>query len=478
MRRRTLRVLAALVTVAVLLVVPGTSSATTGRWDITTPGETVVLTEDHVGHFVIGADNVTLDCAGFRIDATGTGWSGVDITVKSGVTVKNCTITGALFGIGVAGPASDLTFTGNTLLNNTSTGIQIGQTVDAIVSGNTATDNGDSGILLIESSGIDVSNNTAADNGNFGIGVAGPASDLTFTGNKLLTNGLDGLRIGDTARSVISGNLSEGNTLLGFATLRDVDAELYDNVARNNGYEGIALGEGTVDAVVIGNTSAHNEAQGFSDTGTVGSYYEGNTAVGNLDGFLIGWFDSVTLVGNVANGNARFGFTLHHGNDATANWNRAVRNGDVGLQFSALVTGEMVGNRSQRNLAGIQVWQSTGITLTDNAAIKNDQRGITLAFGGGHTATRNTARNNGHDGFDVQSSSDNLIVGNTVNHNGLQGFLAFESTIPPDGTEIIPAINNLFQDNEACRNGLEDARDDSTDSTWIDNDFCTTFNVP
>ena len=63
---------------------------------------------------MIGADNVTLDCANHLVTGSGIG-DVILIHGHSGVTVKNCATTGGDYGLVVANSTGP-----NTLLNNTS----------------------------------------------------------------------------------------------------------------------------------------------------------------------------------------------------------------------------------------------------------------------------------------------------------------------------------------------------------------------
>jgi parallel beta-helix repeat protein len=74
----------------------------------------VTLTADHQGSIIIGSSGITLDCAGHSI--TGPGFAGVDIRNVTGVTVKNCHVSG--FGAGFF----LLSAPGNRLENNVTSG--------------------------------------------------------------------------------------------------------------------------------------------------------------------------------------------------------------------------------------------------------------------------------------------------------------------------------------------------------------------
>jgi parallel beta-helix repeat protein len=77
------------------------------------------LTADHVGNIVIGADNVTLNCAGHSVIGPGSGF-GIFAT-SSGVTVTNCVVRGFELGIFLVG-SSNSSVTNDTAFDNTNQG--------------------------------------------------------------------------------------------------------------------------------------------------------------------------------------------------------------------------------------------------------------------------------------------------------------------------------------------------------------------
>ncbi len=82
------------------------------------------LTEDHLGGVDIVADDVTLDCAGNSVIGPGIdGKHGIKLGDVSGVTVKNCTVTGFVAGFDI------YSSNGNRFIGNTSSGNDAGFTL-------------------------------------------------------------------------------------------------------------------------------------------------------------------------------------------------------------------------------------------------------------------------------------------------------------------------------------------------------------
>ena len=168
------------------LTISSPAKATTGTLNITA---NTTLTENHTGDISIDANNITLDCAGFMVAGPGpTQFAGIDLDGRTGVTVKNCEVSGFDFeGIRLA------TSTGNNLINNTVLnngrhGIDLSfSSNDNNLIGNTVTGSVIHGIQLSNASGNSLDNNNISNNGSRstggrGIG-GGSASNNIFAKN-------------------------------------------------------------------------------------------------------------------------------------------------------------------------------------------------------------------------------------------------------------------------------------------------------
>jgi len=171
-------------------------SATTGTMQITTDA---TLTEDHSGPIDVMADNVTLDCDGHTVTGSGTG-HGIDVDYRTGVTVRNCTVSG--FDMGIDLQTSD----GN------------------VVTGNTVTGNSGDGIHLSFSDNNTVTGNEAHDNGANGFSLNGGSTGNTFTDNTANDNGLDGFLSWESWGNTYTANAASGNGGWGFAFAPGVNA--------------------------------------------------------------------------------------------------------------------------------------------------------------------------------------------------------------------------------------------------------------
>ena len=257
------------------LPVSGTSGTRTIKTDTT-------LTEDHFGSIIIGADDITLDCNNHTVSGSGFG-NGIELVSRTGVTVKNCTVEGFLFGINLFS-SSD-----NTLIQNT------------------ANDNHDLGFTLFSGSNNNTFRRNTAD-GNFGDGFtvsyggAGGSNNNTFEYNTAAGNDRDGFSVDRVSGNHFEKNTAAGNTRNGFRlhlgsrnnTLTKNTADgnddhgfavtevsnnntLKENIANGNGFNGFSLFTGSNNNILEGNTSSSNRSSGIE----IGPFATGNTIFHN-----------------------------------------------------------------------------------------------------------------------------------------------------------------------------------------------------
>jgi parallel beta-helix repeat protein len=194
--------------------VPG--PATTGILDINTD---TTLIQNHNGEIDIGADNVTLDCAGHSVTGNGSG-TGINVDGRTGVTVRRCHVSGFEIGI-VLGSSSFNIIDGNWVHDNVlpgglSIGILLSGSPDNKISNNVVTGNGADGIAIGSSSdGNTISDNTVSGNGIHGIALE-QADSNTVTGNESRDNEAVGIWLVNSFGNTVTGNSATGNGQFGF----------------------------------------------------------------------------------------------------------------------------------------------------------------------------------------------------------------------------------------------------------------------
>ena len=160
--------------------------ATSGSMTITTD---TTLTEDQFGSIAIGADGVTLDCGGHRVN--GPGFAGVFLPSRTGVTVTNCVVSGFQLGVRLsAGGANTLT---NNVAENNGEGIRLEASIGNTIQRNRVIDNGGTGVQVVDSSENRFIQNVAR--GNFE-GIGGGHGSNVYIGNTASQNKNNGLHFG------------------------------------------------------------------------------------------------------------------------------------------------------------------------------------------------------------------------------------------------------------------------------------------
>ena len=353
--RRLWLLLAGLVAL-ILAAVP--ASASTGTLTITS---STVLTEDHFGPIIVGADGVTLNCAGHSVVGSGAAnvW-GISLDGRTGVTVKNCTVTG--FDRGIVLSSADR----NRIVGNTATGNGHGvylwpSSDENTLVGNTASDNTHQGFFVHGSERNVLKNHVANDNapgGGFGLGHGGGFNQLV--GNTASGND-HGFYLSDTGNNVLQGNTATG------------------------GFVGIQVNGGGSGNVLSGNTLSGNDIGINLAFGAYGTTVKGNTATGSGHvGFALVGAD---VTGNVLDGNTAYantvnGFLLTEGaHENTLVGNQANNNGD--------------GDKSGDDFtdAGFLVWDGWANTFNGNTAANNDGPGF-YVMGSHNTLNANKATSN------------------------------------------------------------------------------------
>jgi parallel beta-helix repeat protein len=383
------------------------------------------LTEDHNGSVVIGADNVTLDCAGHTLSGPGELDAGILLDGRSGVTIKDCQVTGFVIGFFLTS-ASGNTFEGNVASANHHQGVlSVAGSSDNVFVGNTSKDSGSTGFFFEGAQGNVLKKNTAIANGTF--------------------SESGGFFLGSSSNNLLQQNLSVGNGSIGFFLLGGNANVLDSNEARANLDAGFAL-HGSVNTTLSMNRSAGNFRMGFV-------FIE-------ISGLL--------LLGNKAVGNDGFGYEVHQGSAMTWRGNSAI--GNVGgFLLDTVNHSVFMGNAARDNSGtdfdGFSIGSSSGNEFRENSSLRNGEDGFRIFEGSNDNVFEmNQANQNGADGFTIQSSNGNLLEMNQAMLNGARGF-----------SVLFGSSGNTLRRNLACRNREFDAFDDQagTGNVWEANVLCT-----
>jgi parallel beta-helix repeat protein len=319
---------------AVVALVPpllAVGAHATSTWYI---NSNTTLTEDHYGSIVIDADNVTLDCAGWRVVGTN-GSDGIVIDGHSGVAVRNCIIQQFVYGIVVSNASAGL-LEHNEVRWNGLSGIAVAGSVDivvrqntmhengfdagysgidveygssdVVVSGNTSWGNAGNGFYTYQSSNLVFDNNGAFSNWR-GFDLDLEVTDSTFSNNRAVNNAGDGFSVVLSDDNQFIANEVSGNGGRGFQVHRSSGNVLRSNHVQGNSADGISLNMESSYNVVRGNDVERNNYTGIPITdGSDWNLLAGNVSSHNGDSGIRIETSHNTLLANHASDNTNYGF--------------------------------------------------------------------------------------------------------------------------------------------------------------------------
>jgi parallel beta-helix repeat protein len=295
------------------------------------------LTTDHQGSIVIGANDVTLDCAGYSVIGPGSDPEVVDgivIDGHSGVTVRNCVVQQFGYGIVVRNSSAGL-LEHNEVRWNGLSGIDVTGSVDVIVrqntmhengldsgysgidveygasdvvvSGNTSRGNGGNGFYIYQASNLVFDNNDAYSNSR-GFDLDLEVTDSTFSNNRAVNNAGDGVSVVLSDDNRFIANEVSGNGGHGFQVHRSSGNVLRSNEVLGNNADGISLNTESSYNVIRDNDIERNISNGILISGgSDRNILAGNVSSHNGDGLRIETSHN-TLLDNRANDNTNYGF--------------------------------------------------------------------------------------------------------------------------------------------------------------------------
>ena len=206
---------------------------------------TYYLTSNILGHIAVQRDNIVVDGVGYTIEGAYNG-TGVDLTGRYNVTIKNMEIKAFAFGIrlylsskitvygnnitsndyGIKSEGASNTIISGNKIDNINRGIWLQGSPNNTLSGNKITNN-NQGIYLEDSSDNTLSGNNLTANNYHGIGLFG-SSGNTLSGNNLTANIAEGIWLYDSSSNIISGNNVTSNDY-GIQLLDSSNNIIYNN---------------------------------------------------------------------------------------------------------------------------------------------------------------------------------------------------------------------------------------------------------
>lgn len=179
----------------------------------------------------ISAPDVTLDLNGFKI-------SGPTVCTTDMSGAVSCTPLGS--GSGIRSTATNTTVPNGTVTGLTDRGIRLDGAYSRVerlrARGN--------GVFGIEIRGphADVHASTFSHNGGAGIGISGTSGDSRITDNVTYGNGGSGIQLNGLPGSLVRGNISNQNFLVGILVNTGDNTMVIGNTTVGNGNRGISFG--------------------------------------------------------------------------------------------------------------------------------------------------------------------------------------------------------------------------------------------
>jgi len=251
---------------------------------------TYTLTDNIVSDadgIVVERDNIVVDGAGYTIQGTREyPYSGVDLTGRSNVTIKNMEINTFFYGIRLD-YSSNNTIVGNNITANNLGGI---------------------GLFDYSSNNTIVGNNIA--NNYDGIRLFDYSSNNTIVGNNIANNSW-GFYLDSSSNNTIVGNNITANNGYGISFQYSSNNTIVGNNIANNSW-GIWLSSSSNNGIVGNNITANNLGGiGLSDYSSNNNGIVGNNIANNGYGIFFDYSSNNTIVGNNIANNS-WGIWLHY----------------------------------------------------------------------------------------------------------------------------------------------------------------------
>jgi len=456
---------------------------------------TANITADADG-IVIERDNIVVDGAGYTVEGGGSG-TGIDLSQRNNVTVKNTTIQNFFYSI-YLNHTNKIALINNNIANN-GIGILLNSSLISIVSGNNITNNDWAGVGLISSSNNSISGNSVTNNTWDGIGLTFSSNSNSISGNNIANNH-DGIHLSDSSSNSIYHNNFRDNT-----QQRDMFNNTWDDGYPSGGnywgdYTGNDMKSGPCQNVTgsdgIGDTSYVIDAGNVDNYPLMKPYvpFENQTVYIRTDGSvdpsgapILRQGDLYTLSGNITSNADGIvvekskitidgaGYTVQGIGDPSSNGlylsginNVAIKNMKTkAFSYGILLASSsnyntISGNNVTNNRYGIGLSESSNNTISGNNITANDLDGICLYyFSDYNVITGNNVTANSGEGIWLSYSSNNQVAGNDMTNNGEGIGLSSSSnnciagnnvTNHSQGIRLYESSNNILVGNNLDRN--------------------------
>jgi parallel beta-helix repeat protein len=252
---------------------------------------------------IVERDNIVVDGAGYTLQGiVEIGSTGIDLTGRSNLTVKNMKIEAFWSGIVLEG-SSNTTISGNNITNNYSDGIKLEGSSNTTISGNNITNNYSDGIDIQHSSNNRIYGNNITKNGDgiflatsinntisenfmannwYGISLMGlhPSGNMVSK-NRIAACG-EGIRIGSNGNGVTIAENNITESLRGISCRFSNNCTISGNNITANEYLGIWLYQSS-NNIVSGNNVTNNQGEGVDLYKSFNNTISGNFIANNTE---------------------------------------------------------------------------------------------------------------------------------------------------------------------------------------------------
>lgn len=406
--------------------------------------------------FSIGANNIILDCAGYRIGGRGrsvippgSNEFGIYLNGRTGVTIKNCIVDNFERGVYLVSSSN------NNIINIISTshgdhGIFLSSSPSNNITNSIAIGNYGNGIYLVSSSNSNIINSTTNSNGR-GINIESSSNvnviNCTVHGHTTWCYG--GIQLSGVTNSNIIGNNASENCM-GISLGGSSNNRLTNNIA-NWCNSGFSLYNSPSNTLINNIANFNGGSSGIALHGSNSNYNAliNNTVSSNVYGISIGCSNcglhDTDVINNTITFNNQYGIWLQE----TSNI-RVIGNNMRFNRFSGIWSRSSYSNKIMNNIAssnggsGIDVLQEgtacSGTTVANNIADYNSGHGIALGRSRCDVVVNNTITSNAASGIGAWDSAYANVANNTANSNKQAGIL-FESSAFTNITNNIVSFN-------------------------------------
>jgi parallel beta-helix repeat protein len=302
-------------------------------------GNVYTFTDNIYGPIAVEKDDVLVDGAGYGLQGTGIG-AGINLTGRTGVTVKNMEISNFFYGIYLNSSLSNSL--SNSIIQANFYGIYLSASSSNTILGCNITENESSGVWLRCSSDNEITENRITENGQDGIWLSCSSDNNRVSGNIVGANAY-GIRIDDYSNNMLRNNEIIDNTC-NFGVFGSLLPEFIQDIDESNTVNGkpvyywvnrqdaaVPLDAGYValvncSGITVQNLNLNNNGQGLLLASTAESSITQNSITANIHGIYMCGSANNTVAGNNITENLANGIYLYYSQNNTFFHNNFINN--------------------------------------------------------------------------------------------------------------------------------------------------------